>query len=98
MTDHGTSDASGTVITVDAANAGFAPTCVTNVPRGDVRLVVHNSGAVLHDVQVRAQHVDVDVEPGRSATVRLHVGTVPLVYVCRYHRYLGMVGILIPRH
>ncbi len=96
VTDKGTARATGTQITVDAANAGFAPTCVTDVRAGSVTLVVHNTGSSLHNVQVTAQHVDVDVAPGKTVTVRLTVGREPLVYVCKYHRFLGMVGFLVP--
>jgi len=96
VTDRGTRAATGTTLTVDAANAAFTPTCFDDVPQGTVTLRVRNTGASLHNVEVTAQHVDVDVAPGRTVVVHVRVGRAPVVYVCKYHRSLGMVGILIP--
>jgi plastocyanin len=96
VTNRGTRAAPGTTLTVDAANAAFAPTCFDEVPRGAVTLRVRNTGKSLHNVQVTAQHVDVDVAPGRTVAVHLRVAGAPVVYVCKYHRSLGMVGVLEP--
>jgi plastocyanin len=96
VTDHGSRAATGSTLTVDAANAAFTPTCFDHVPRGAVTLRVRNTGASLHNVQVTAQHVDVDVAPGHTAVVHLTIGRDPVVYVCKYHRTLGMVGVLVP--
>jgi plastocyanin len=96
VTDHGTRAATGTTLTVDAANAAFTPTCFDAVPRGAVTLRVRNTGKSLHNVQVTAQHVDVDVAVGRTVVVHLHVDRAPVVFVCKYHRSLGMVGVLVP--
>ena len=96
VTDKGTGAAKGTHVTVDAANAAFAPTCITGVPHGVVTLSVRNTGAVVHNVEIAAQQIDVDVAPRDSVAVRLRVGDDPVVYVCRIHRALGMVGVLIP--
>lgn len=88
--------ATGPTLDVDAANSAFDPTCVTAVPRGTVAVTFHNTGVVIHNVEITAQHVDVDIKPRGSVTIRIHVGADPVVYVCRYHRALGMVGVLIP--
>jgi plastocyanin len=87
---------SGTTLAVDAANSAFDPTCVTDVPRGTVTVTFHNTGVVIHNVEITAQHIDVDVKPRASVAIRIQVGAEPVVYVCRYHRALGMVGVLIP--
>jgi plastocyanin len=97
VTDKGSQRATGTVIAVDGGNASFDPTCLTDVPRGVVALTVRNTGLVLHNVEIASQHIDVDIARGRSVTVRVRVGSQPVVFVCRYHRSLGMVGVLIPR-
>jgi len=96
VTDRGSRVASGSVLTVDAATAGFTPTCFTNVPRGAVTLRVRNTGVSLHNVDVAAQHVNVDVARGATVAVHVQVGDQPVVYVCTYHRDLGMVGVLVP--
>jgi plastocyanin len=97
VTNRGRRAATGTVVKVDAANAAFTPTCTTEVTRGSIDLAVRNSGKVLHNVEITAQHIKVDVAPGKSVTVRVRIGTRPVVFVCSYHRSLGMVGILVPR-
>ena len=96
VTDRGTQRATGATIVVDGANAGFTPTCITDVPRGVVTLTMRNTGLSLHDIAVPAQHVDADAPRGKSATIRVRVGDDPVVFVCRYHRFLGMAGVLIP--
>jgi plastocyanin len=96
VTDFGSRAATGSTLTVDAAKAGFTPTCYTSVPRGTVTLRVRNTGASLHNVDVVAQHVSLDVARGETAVVHLRVGNDPVVYVCTYHRDLGMVGVLVP--
>ena len=96
VTDKGRHVATGRVVKVDAANAAFTPTCTTAVPRGVVDLTVRNTGKVLHNVEITAQHIKVDVAPGKSITIRVRIGGRPVVYVCSYHRALGMVGILVP--
>ncbi len=96
VTNKGAVRATGTQITIDAANAGFAPTCITDVPQGAVTLVVRNTGQSIHNVQISAQRVDVDIAPGHTARIRVVVGHDPIVFICKYHRYLGMLGFLVP--
>ena len=96
VTDTGTARAPGPRIAIDAANAAFAPTCITDVPQGPVTLVVRNTGQSIHNVRITAQHIDVDIAPGDTADVRVIIGRDPVVYVCKYHRHLGMIGFLVP--
>jgi plastocyanin len=96
ITDKGSRVIAGSRLTVDAANSAFAPTCVTGVPHGVLTLSVRNTGLVLHNIEIDAQHIDFDVAPRHTVVVRVTVGSDPIVYVCKYHRDLGMVGVLIP--
>jgi plastocyanin len=96
VTNRGSRTATGATISLDAASAAFAPTCVTGVPHGVVELSVRNTGRVVHNIEIVAQHIDVDVAPSRTLRVRVRVGDQPIVYVCKIHRDLGMVGVLIP--
>jgi plastocyanin len=96
VTDKGQRQATSATIELDAASAAFAPTCVTDVPRGTVTVVVHNTGAVIHNFEIAAQHIDVDIKPRQSATIHVTVGSAPVVFVCKYHRALGMVGVFLP--
>ena len=96
VTNRGSERATGSTIVVDGANAGFTPTCITDVPRGVVTLTLRNTGLSLHDIAVPAQHVRADAPAGKTATIRVRVGARPVVFVCTYHRYLGMAGVLLP--
>jgi plastocyanin len=97
VTDRGDQRASGSAIEVDGANASFDPTCITAVPPGIVTLTVRNTGQSVHNVEITSQHIDSDIAPGHAVTVRVRVGNEPVVFVCKYHRSLGMVGVLIPQ-
>ena len=96
VNDTGTKGASGSAITVNAADVQFSPTCTTNVPAGTVTLTVHNTGSLLHNVSIPGQQIDRDVAPGATVTIQLRVGTTPITYFCKYHRGGGMIGVLLP--
>ena len=89
--------AGGSSISIDAGGAAFDPTCVTGVPKGVFTVTFRNTGTVIHNVEIPEQHVNVDISPRHSTVVRIRVGAQPVVYVCRLHRQLGMVGVLIPQ-
>ena len=96
VTDRGSQRATGSVIEVDGAAASFTPTCITEVPPGTVTLTMHNTGEVVHDIGVAAQHVEADARPGRSVSIRVRGGADPVECACRIHRSLGMAGVVIP--
>jgi len=93
---HGTAVASGNRLSIEASDFFFSPTCVTRVPRGAVTLLVHNGGQVLHNVSIPQLHIDQDMASGQTITVRVTIGSIPLVYFCKYHRSSGMLGALLP--
>ena len=95
--DAGSTTASGNVITIDARDFEFSPTCIVSVPQGAVTLVVHNTGSQLHNITVVAQHIDRDVAPGATVRIPVVIANVPVVFACKYHRTIGMVGVLVPR-
>jgi len=92
----GTAHATSHVIDVEARDYAFHPTCVLDVPTGTVTLVVHNVTAQLHNVQIADQHIDRDVNAGATVSIPVRIASSPVVFVCRYHRALGMAGALIP--
>ena len=61
-----------------------------------VTLTVHNSGQVLHNVSIPQLHIDQDVASGQTITVHVKMGSIPLVFFCKYHRSSGMLGVLLP--
>ncbi len=93
---HGTAAASGSQLSIEASDFFFSPTCVTGVPGGTVTLTVHNTGQVLHNVSIPSLHIEQDVAAGQTITVRVRMGSAPLVFFCKYHRSSGMLGALLP--
>ncbi len=93
---HGTAVASGNLLSIEASDFFFSPTCVTRVKSGVVTLTVHNSGQVLHNVSIPQLHIDQDVASGQTITVHVKMGSIPLVFFCKYHRSSGMLGVLLP--
>lgn len=95
--DKGGANATGATLHVDAGDTYFTPTCVLKVaPNTSVTLVVRNVGQMLHNVSVSDQGIDQDVDAGQTITMHIKVGTVPVVYFCKYHRSLGMTASLVP--
>jgi plastocyanin len=96
VSDHGVVAATGGQLAIAAGDFFFSPTCETGVAAGTVTLTVRNTGQALHNVSIPAQHIDMDVAPGQTITVRVRMGSAPLVYFCKYHRGSGMLGALLP--
>lgn len=93
---HSTAVASGSQLSIEAGDFFFSPTCITSVPGGTVTLIVHNAGVTLHNVSIPSLHIDMDMTSGQTITVKVKMGSAPLVFFCKYHRGAGMLGALIP--
>ena len=96
MTGSGSVAATGNVVNVDAGEMSFDPTCVLDVHPGRLTLIVYNSTSDWHNFSVPAQHVDRVLPVHAAVLVRVVLGHSPVVFVCKYHRAAGMVGILVP--
>ena len=94
---HSTTVASGSQLSIEAGDFFFSPTCITSVPGGIVTLIVHNAGVTLHNVSIPSLHIDMDMASGQTITMKVKMGSAPLVYFCKYHRGAGMLGALLPR-
>ena len=95
-TDTGSARATGRVIDIEARDYDFHPTCIVDVPVGAITLVVHNVGSQRHNVSIASQGIDRDVAPGATVSFAIRMPRVPLLFVCKYHRGLGMAGALYP--
>jgi plastocyanin len=74
-------------------NYKFQPAVIHGTGGHTVTLNLKNNGTVEHNFSVASQHIDQDLEPGKSATVKLTLpksGTVQ--FFCSYHKSKGMVG------
>jgi plastocyanin len=96
VSDHGSATAGGSTLSISAGDFFFSPTCETEVSSGTVVLRVTNHGQALHNVSVPSQGIDEDAAKGETITVRIDVGSGPLVYFCKYHKGSGMYGALVP--
>jgi plastocyanin len=73
----------------------FEPTVLKGKPGAKVTLELKNEGKVEHNFSLDAQHIDKDLDAGKSATVTV---TLPqsgeLSFYCKYHKSRGMAGAL----
>jgi plastocyanin len=73
----------------------FEPTILKGTAGQKMTLELSNEGSALHNFSVTDQNVDQDVPSGQKAEVTVtfpQSGT--LVFFCKYHQTLGMVGAL----
>jgi len=96
ITDKGLAVADGAEMAVNASDFYFQPTCVQAASGDTLTLRVTNTGALLHNVTIADQGVDIDVAVGETVEVPVTIGDRPLVYICKFHRTSGMVGAVLP--
>jgi plastocyanin len=92
---HGTKDVTGmTSLEIEADNFYFEPTVLKGTPGQHLTLTIKNStNDTEHNFTVESQHVDKDIEDGKSQTVAITFpasGTVR--FFCEYHHGSGMGG------
>lgn len=96
INDKGLAIADGAEMSVNAADFYFQPTCVRATAGETITLLVTNTGAILHNVSIADQGIDIDVAAGETIEVPITLGDGPLVYICKFHRTAGMVGAVLP--
>lgn len=92
--DLGSQAASGkAVITAGAGGVmSFSPSSIS-VAQGD-SIVVKNGGSVPHTFTIKGQGIDVTVQPGASAHVKIDLSPGTYDFVCTFHQSSGMTGTL----
>ena len=76
-------------------NYYFNPTILKGTAGEKLTLELSNEGSALHNFSITDQGISQDVESGKKAEVTVtfpQSGT--LVFFCKYHQTLGMVGAL----
>jgi plastocyanin len=97
VTDHGTQQASGTTIDLEAGDFFFDPTCVVIGSSGTLTVTVANDGQALHNLSITSLGIDQDVAPGQAISVQVSFDvTAPLPFFCKYHVASGMQGAFVP--
>ena len=96
--DHGEKDVSGETgkVEIELDDDYFEPTVLKGTPGQKVTLELKNEGNAEHNITIKDQNVDQDVEPADEAEVEV---TFPqsgeLSFVCKYHESAGMAGALV---
>ena len=82
-------------IEVTAHEMGFAPDAIA-VEAGEVGVVLHNDGSILHDLRIEDQPFVIEAGAGQTATsnVTLEPGRYQLFCSIPGHRDSGMTGVL----
>lgn len=92
--DHGTKDVSGGgKQEVEVDSCYFNPTVFTAHPGDKLTLTLSNESSILHNFSLTEQSIDKDIQPDAKITVTVTFppsGT--LVFFCKYHVSLGMIG------
>lgn len=96
--DHGTKDVSGqNELEVELDDFYFNPTVLQGTPGEQIKLELKNESGTLHNFSIDDQSINQDVAGGQDQTVTV---TIPqsgqVVFYCKYHRSLGMLGALEP--
>lgn len=92
--NHGTEDVSGSsTVKLEQDDFYFDPTILKGTPGQAVTLHIENEGSTTHNFSITDQNVDVDVDAGKDADVKVKFpqsGT--LVFFCKFHQSMGMLG------
>jgi len=93
--DHGTKSASSGSTEVELDSFYFDPTVIKGKPGAKVTLDLKNTSSTEHNFTIDSQHVDKDLQPGKSATVTVTIPSSGQVsFYCKYHKSMGMAGAL----
>jgi len=90
------SSPAGNQVTITMVDFNFNPASVTASTSQDI--VLTNTGSALHNFSIDKLHIDQDVQPGQSVTLKAPGSAVPAGtydFFCKYHKSQGMVGTLI---
>ena len=92
----GTDDVGGqTAEDVDQIHDTFDPTVLSGSGGQTLTITLHNRDQTTHNFSLPQQQIDTDVPPGGTATVTVTFpanGSLP--FFCKYHRRVGMLGVL----
>ncbi len=85
-----------TEVSITMADIFFDPQRVAIPANTDVRLILENTGAVVHNFELRDQDISVDVEPGQSGEVIVNLPPGNYRFICNIpgHKQTGMIGVL----
>jgi plastocyanin len=92
--DHGSKQVSGKT-EVELDDYYFDPTVLQGKPGSKVTLELKNDSSIEHNFSIDAQHIDKDLEGGKSATVTVKFPqSGQISFYCKYHKSRGMAGAL----
>jgi uncharacterized cupredoxin-like copper-binding protein len=96
VNDKGTGVVKGGKATIEADNFYFKKTFLKGKAGSTVSVEVKNEGSVAHTFTIDAQHIDKELQPGASATIKVKIpkNGKPANFYCRFHVRSGMQGAL----
>jgi len=75
------------------ADCSFSPTVVRARPWTELTINVTNTSEAEHNFSVPSESISVDVPGGETRSVSVQIpGTGGVEFLCRFHRYDGMIG------
>jgi plastocyanin len=91
---HGMKDVTGmSSVDIEADNFYFEPTVLKGTPGQHLTLTIKNSTDTEHNFTVESQHVDKDIEDGKTVTLSVTLpSTGTIRFFCKYHHGSGMGG------
>ena len=95
VNNQGSATVTGTSIAITAEDdLDFKPTFIQGAPGATVMVAIKNTGHLLHTFTVTSQHIDEEIKPGETDTVRVTIPAngAPAPFHCRFHKSSGMQG------
>jgi plastocyanin len=90
INDHGTKTAKHNVIAIEEHDFYFKPTFVKATPATTLTIKLKNKSKVAHTFTTTDGSIDLELQPGKSATVEVTVPTSGgMVFYCRFHGPYG---------
>ena len=75
------------------ADCSFSPTVVRAKPWTQLTINLRNVSNAEHNFAVPSESISIDIPAGQTRTVRVQIpGTGGVEFLCRFHRYDGMIG------
>ena len=92
----GTATGDAGQVSVDADDAGFAPTCLEAEAGRALTVVVTNRGRLPHTFSVPGVNTRESIDAGQTVFIHLPAITRPLRVICEYHTEANMFAAIVP--
>jgi plastocyanin len=80
--------------TIDLKDDYFQPSVLKGKPGQKITVHLDNVGQAEHTFTLKSQHIDKTLQPGKKATAMITFPKKTTLFICRFHKGLGMRGAL----